>query len=65
MTRSVAAWQDDGGAGRPRFGISVVRSGNQDQASTTSQSGKRKRGQGDGKMGKIRQEIVPVIVASE
>jgi hypothetical protein len=65
MNRSVAAWEDDGGARRPRFGSSVVQRRNPDQASTPSQSGKSKRRRSDGKIGKLRKGIVPVIAASE
>jgi hypothetical protein len=60
MTRSVAAWEDDGGAGR-RVLAPVGQRGNSDKASTASQSVRRKRRQGDGKR-RLSEGIVPVIV---
>lgn len=61
MTRSVAAWEDDGGARRPCFGFPVGQRGNLNQASTSSQSVNRKRRQGDGKR-KLSEGMIPVIV---
>jgi hypothetical protein len=66
MTRSVAAWEDDGGAGRPRFGSPVAQRGNSDKATTAPQSVTRKRPRhGDVRMGKLRECIAPVIVQAD
>jgi hypothetical protein len=59
MTSSVAAWEDDGGAPRSRFGSPVVQRGNSDRASAASPSVKRKR-QVDRKTGKLRQVLSPL-----
>jgi len=64
MARSVAAWEDDGGARRPRIGISVLRSRNQALASVESPPVKKMR-QCDGKRASLGRGLFPVAMASE